>query len=81
MAGVSCTGTGVDNTWWQKKYEARKMLENAAEPPAFNARFAERVEIVVAKNCYGNHVISLNKQPYCSHSSINLGSPFGIERK
>jgi hypothetical protein len=29
----------VDNAWEQKKLEARKMLENAAESPASSARF------------------------------------------
>jgi len=32
-------GAGVDNVWEQKKLEARKMLENAAESPASSARF------------------------------------------
>jgi len=29
----------VDSVWEQKKLEARKMLENAAESPASSARF------------------------------------------
>jgi len=32
-------GAGVDSAWEQKKLEARKMLENAAESPASSARF------------------------------------------
>jgi len=33
-------GAGVDSVWEQKKTEARKMLENAAESPTSGARFA-----------------------------------------
>jgi len=33
---------GVDSAWEQKKLEARKMLENAAESPASSARFVRR---------------------------------------
>jgi hypothetical protein len=33
---------GVDSAWEQKKLEARKMLENAAESPASSARFVGR---------------------------------------
>jgi len=32
----------VDSAWAQKKPEARKMLENAAESPASSARFVGR---------------------------------------
>ena len=35
-------GAGVDSVWEQKKLEARKMLENAAESPASSARFVGR---------------------------------------
>jgi hypothetical protein len=31
-ACVTCGGAGMDNAWEQRKPEARKMLENAAEP-------------------------------------------------
>jgi hypothetical protein len=34
--------TGVDSAWEQEKSEARKMLENAAESPASDARFIRR---------------------------------------
>jgi len=37
-AGVTGAGAGVDSTWEQRKLEARKMLENAAESPASSAR-------------------------------------------
>ena len=36
---VTGAGAGVDSAWEQKKLEARKMLENAAESPASSARF------------------------------------------
>ena len=36
---VTGAGAGVDSAWEQRKLEARKMLENAAESPAFSARF------------------------------------------
>jgi len=32
-------GADVDNAWEQRKLEARKLLENAAESPASSARF------------------------------------------
>jgi len=35
---VTGAGAGVDNAWEQKKLEARKLLENAAESPASSAR-------------------------------------------
>jgi len=34
---------GVDNAWEQKKLEARKMLENAAESHTSGARFVGRI--------------------------------------
>jgi hypothetical protein len=36
---VTGAGAGVDSAWEQKKLEARKMLENAAESPASSVRF------------------------------------------
>ena len=33
---------GVDSVWEQKKLEARKMFEKAAESPASSARFVRR---------------------------------------
>jgi hypothetical protein len=36
---VTGAGVGVDSAWEQRKLEARKMLENAAESPASSARF------------------------------------------
>jgi len=36
---VTGAGAGVDSVWEQKKLEARKMLENAADSPASSARF------------------------------------------
>jgi len=33
-----CVVAGVDSVWEQKKPEARKMLENAAESPASSTR-------------------------------------------
>jgi hypothetical protein len=41
-AGVSGVWAGVDSDWKQKKLEARKMLENAAESPPSTARFVGR---------------------------------------
>ena len=38
-ACVTGAGAGVDSAWEQKKPEARKILENAAESPASSARF------------------------------------------
>jgi len=40
---VTGAGAGVDSVWEQKKTEARKMPENAAESPASSARFVRRV--------------------------------------
>jgi len=40
---VTCVWAGVDNAWEQKKLEARKMLENAAESHTSGARFVRRV--------------------------------------
>jgi len=37
---------GVDSAWEQKKLEARKLLENAAESPASSARFVGRFWVV-----------------------------------
>jgi len=39
---VTCVWAGVDNAWEQKKLEARKMLENAAESHTSGARFVGR---------------------------------------
>ena len=36
---VTCVWAGVDSAWEQKKLEARKMLENAAESHTSGARF------------------------------------------
>jgi len=36
---VTCVWAGVDSVWEQKKLEARKMLENAAESHTSGARF------------------------------------------
>jgi hypothetical protein len=36
---VTCVWAGVDSLWEQKKLEARKMLENAAESHTSGARF------------------------------------------
>jgi len=42
-------GVGVGSVWEQKKLEARKMLENAAESPASSARFVRfRFELRIA---------------------------------
>ena len=35
---VTCVWAGVDSVWGQKKLEARKMLENAAESHTSGAR-------------------------------------------
>ena len=35
----TCVWAGVDSVWEQKKLEARKMLENAAESHTSGARF------------------------------------------
>ena len=36
---VTCVWAGVDSLWEQKKLEARKILENAAESHTSGARF------------------------------------------
>jgi hypothetical protein len=36
---VTCVWAGVDSAWEQRKLEARKMLENAAESHTSGARF------------------------------------------
>jgi len=45
-AGVTGAGVGVDSAWEQKKLEARKMLENAAESPASSAPNQDRGAII-----------------------------------
>jgi hypothetical protein len=45
---VTGAGAGVDSVWEQKKLEARKMLENAAESPASSARFVGRLSFYKA---------------------------------
>ena len=39
---VTGAGAGVDSVWEQKKLEARKLLENAAESYLSSARFVGR---------------------------------------
>jgi hypothetical protein len=46
---VTGAGAGVDNAWEQKKLEARKMLEKAAESPASSARFVGQMLTLSAK--------------------------------
>ncbi len=41
-ACVTCVWAGVDSVWEQKKLEARKMLENAAESHTSGARVVGR---------------------------------------
>jgi hypothetical protein len=41
-ASITGAGAGVASVWEQKKLEARKMLENAADSPASSARFVRR---------------------------------------
>jgi len=48
---VTGAGVGVDSAWEQKKLEARKMLENAAESPASSARFVGRF-VVQDSTCF-----------------------------
>ena len=40
---VTCVWAGVDSAWEQKKLEARKMLENAAESHTSGACFVRRL--------------------------------------
>jgi len=40
---VTGAGAGVDSVWEQRKLEARKLLENAAESPASSARCVGRL--------------------------------------
>ena len=40
---VTCVWAGVDSVWEQKKPEARKMLENAAESQLSTARCVGRI--------------------------------------
>jgi hypothetical protein len=47
-ACVSGGGAGWDSAWEQKKPEARKMLENAAESPPSTARFVGRLSFYKA---------------------------------
>jgi hypothetical protein len=47
---------GVDNAWEQKKLEARKMLENAAESHTSGARFVGRALV--------------NTNPICSKEGL-----------
>ena len=42
MVCVTCVWAGVDSAWEQKKLEARKILENAAESHTSGARFVGR---------------------------------------
>jgi len=43
---VTGAGAGADSAWKQKKLEARKMPENAAESPASSARFVGQCRIL-----------------------------------
>jgi len=54
---VTGAGAGVDNVWEQKKLEARKMLENAAESPASSARFVGLLFILQAAFDFSIEVI------------------------
>jgi hypothetical protein len=40
---ITDSGAGVDSAWKQKKFEARKMLENAADSHASDSCFVGRV--------------------------------------
>jgi len=40
---VTCVWAGVDSAWEQKKPEARKILENAADSHTSGARFVRRL--------------------------------------
>jgi len=44
---VTCVWAGVDSAWEQKKLEARKMLENAAESHTSGARFVSPLFILL----------------------------------
>jgi hypothetical protein len=44
---VTGAGAGVDNVREQKKHEARKMFENAAESPASSARCVGRFNFLL----------------------------------
>jgi len=48
---VTGAGVGVDSAWEQKKLEARKMLENAAESPASSARFVGWLFVLQYSTC------------------------------
>jgi hypothetical protein len=43
---VTGAGAGMDSVWEQRKLEARKILENAAESPASSARFVSPLLIL-----------------------------------
>ena len=43
---VTCVWAGVDSAWEQKKLEARKILENAAESHTSGARFVRHVLLI-----------------------------------
>ena len=57
---VTGIGAGVDNVWEQKKLEARKMLENAAESPASSARFVGLLFILQAAFDFSIVIADLN---------------------
>jgi hypothetical protein len=46
-ACVTGAGAGVDSAWEQYKLEAKKMLESAAESPAFSARCVGRPQEII----------------------------------
>jgi hypothetical protein len=48
---VTGAGAGADSAWEQKKLEATKMLENAAESPASNSRFVGQFFAYKNANC------------------------------
>ena len=49
---VTGAGAGVDSVWEQRKLEARKMLENAAESPVSSARVVRRLYVKVDVICH-----------------------------
>ena len=55
-------GTGVDSAWEQEKFEARKMLENAAESHTSGARFVGR--FFVAQDSLPEKDTIANKQDF-----------------
>jgi hypothetical protein len=78
---VTCVWAGVDNAWEQKKVEARKILENAAESHTSGARFVSPPTLLLRYlsfnqrfhngfNSFPSNILNLSYNRFTYHSEI-----------